>query len=113
MILAMLEKFYVGELVFLLLACGAAWMTGRAVASVWQPLVRVVLYGLLLAWAVRFLHFALYQGPFISVPYYIADYILLTLVGILAYRYTRTNQMVTQYSWMYERASPLSWRNKA
>ena len=27
-------------------------------------------------------------------------------------QYTRTNQMVTQYNWLYERASVLSWKPK-
>ncbi|WP_348643119.1 DUF6867 family protein, partial [Mesorhizobium sp. B2-3-4] len=27
-------------------------------------------------------------------------------------QYTRTNQMVTQYNWLYERASLLSWKPK-
>jgi hypothetical protein len=35
------------------------------------------------------------------------------LLGFLGYRYTRTNQMVTQYSWLYEKVSPLSWRPKS
>ena len=33
--------------------------------------------------------------------------------GILGYKYTRTNQMVSQYHWLYERASPLSWRARS
>jgi hypothetical protein len=30
----------------------------------------------------------------------------------LGYRYTRTNQMTRQYHWLYEKSSPLGWRNK-
>jgi len=44
--------------------------------------------------------------------YYIVDTIVLLIVGTLGYRYTRTNQMVSQYHWLYERASPLSWKAK-
>ena len=35
------------------------------------------------------------------------------IIGMLGYRYTRTNQMVTQYHWLYERASALSWKPKS
>src|SRR4051812_33894120 len=47
---------------FLLVTClmggWAAWMTGRAVALTWGPYWQCVLYLALLAWAVRFIHFA-------------------------------------------------------
>lgn len=106
------EKFLWGELAFLLLACWATWMAGRAVAQSWQGATTFLVYSLLLAIGVRFLHFALYGGPFVSLPHYFFDVILLAIVGLVAFRYTRTNQMVSQYHWLYEKASPLSWRNK-
>lgn len=113
MIYSMLaEHFYLGELAFFLLACWATWMTGRAVAKSWRPLVTFLIYSLLLAAAVRFLHYALYQGPFLSLTHYVSDLVILAIVGVLGYRYTRTKQMVTQYNWLFERASPLSWRAK-
>jgi hypothetical protein len=114
MIYAMIfEKFFIGELVFLGLALWATWMTGRATASTWREISAFLVYALLLAAGVRFLHFALYEGPFLSLIHYLSDLALLSLVGIIAYRYTRTGQMVTQYHWLYERASPISWRNRA
>lgn len=113
MILAMFQKFYIGEPIFMLLVCWAAWMTGRAVAKVWQGPPRVVLYALLLAAAARFLHYALYQGPFLNLPYYLADFVLLAAIGLAAFRYTRTNQMVGQYGWLYEKVSPFSWKERA
>lgn len=106
------ENFYWGELAFFLLACWATWMTGRAVAKAWRPLLTFLIYSLLLAAAVRFLHYALYQGPFLSLTHYLSDLAVLAVVGVLGYRYTRTKQMVTQYNWLFERASPLSWRAK-
>ena len=113
MILAMIiEHFYIGELAFFLLACWATWMTGRAVARVWQKPSAFLVYALLLAAAVRFLHYALYGGAFLSLGYYLADLVVLSIVGLVAFQYTRTNQMVTQYSWLYERTSPLGWREK-
>jgi hypothetical protein len=102
-----------GESVFLLLCCGAAWMTGRSIASDWKPLWSLALSVLALGFATRFLHYALYHAPFISVSRFVTDTALLAVVAYIAYRYTRTNQMTRQYYWLYEKASPISWRNKS
>jgi hypothetical protein len=113
MIYAMIfEKFYPGEAVFFLLGCWATWMAARAVAVTWGSIGQFLVYALGLALGMRFLHFALYEGPFISGIHYVSDLVALTIVGIIAYRYTRTKQMVSQYGWLYEKASPLSWRNR-
>ncbi len=114
MILSLLtEHFYIGELVFFLLACGGTWLTGRAVARIWQGPGTFLVYSLGLAAGVRFLHYALYGGPFLSLPHYLSDLVILAIIGVFAHRYTRTKQMINQYPWLYERASPLSWKSKA
>ena len=99
---------------FLFITCllggGAAWMTGRACAQTWRPMSSLVVFLLLLGIAVRFIHHALFNGTMFTAQYYIVDTIILLVIGILGYQYTRTNQMVTQYNWLYERASLLSWR---
>ncbi|HEY5816882.1 MAG TPA: hypothetical protein VIU14_00580 [Mesorhizobium sp.] len=95
-----------------LLGGWAAWMTGKACAQTWRPYVALVIYLLALGLAVRFLHHALFGGTMFSARYYIVDTIILLVLGTLGYRYTRTKQMVTQYHWMYEKVSPLSWRAK-
>jgi Domain of unknown function (DUF6867) len=101
---------------FLLVTCilggTAAWMSGRAVANGWQPLPQLIFYLLLLGVAVRFIHHALFGGTMFSVHYYVADMIVLMILGLLGFRYTRTSQMVTQYRWMYERTGPLTWRER-
>jgi hypothetical protein len=99
--------------VTLLLGGGGAWMTGRATAQTWRPMTSLVVYLLLLGIAVRFIHHALFNGTMFAAQYYIVDTIILLIIGILGYKYTRTNQMVTQYSWLYEKASALSWRAKS
>ena len=53
-----------------------------------------------------------FDGTMFSFHYYIVDTIVLMILGFLGYQYTRTNQMVSQYHWLYERASPLSWKAK-
>jgi hypothetical protein len=102
-----------GESVFLLLCCGAAWMTGRSVATDWKSLVSLALGVIALGFATRFLHHALYHAPFLSLDRFLTDTALLGVVAYIAYRFTRTNQMTRQYYWLYEKASPISWRDKA
>jgi len=101
---------------FLLVTCvlggGAAWMTGRAYAITWRSVPALVLALLLLGIATRFIHHALFGGTMFSLHYYIVDTIVLMILGFVGYQYTRTNQMVTQYNWLYERASLLSWKPK-
>ncbi len=57
-------------LVFTLLLGGwAAWMTGRATAITWRPYGMLIPYLLILAAAVRFFHYALFQGTLLSLHY--------------------------------------------
>jgi hypothetical protein len=89
---------------------GAAFMAGRGLARGWKPVWRVFLYMALLAGAIRFFHYALFDGALLSPYYYLVTYAVLLVFGILGYRAMRTTQMVTQYRWLYERTSPLTWR---
>ena len=95
-----------------LLGGWAAWMTGRASAQTWRPKSSLVVFVLLLGIGIRFIHHALFEGTMFTLHYYIVDTILLMAFAFVGYQYTRTNQMVTQYNWLYERASPLSWKPK-
>jgi hypothetical protein len=106
-----------------LLGGGAAFLTGRALASGWKSFGRVVAYMLLLGLAVRFLHWGLFQnatyeswrnmqGSLLSLHYYAADTLVLILAAWLGYRLERARQMATQYGWIYERTSPLTWRKR-
>ena len=88
-------------------------MTGRACARTWRPVVSLVVYLLLLGIAVRFIHHALFEGTMFSAQYYIVDTAILLAFGLVGYRYTRARQMVSQYPWLYERASLLGWRPKS
>jgi Domain of unknown function (DUF6867) len=95
-----------------ILGGGAAALAGRAIASTWRPYWYVIVYMLLLGAAVRFLHFALFQGDILAVTSYVTDAVYLVVVGSLSYRITRTNQMAGQYPWLYERTGPFSWRER-
>ncbi|MBF9233420.1 DUF6867 family protein [Microvirga alba] len=91
----------------------AAWMTGRAIAITWRPFWNLVLYLLILAAAVRFIHFALFQGTLLSVHYYAIDAIVLLIIGTLGFKYNRARMMTSQYRWLYERSGPFGWKEKA
>ena len=96
-----------------LLGGGAAWMTGRSAAQTWRPMSSLFVYLLLLGIAVRFIHHALFNGTMFTAQYYFVDTVVLMVIGFLGYRHTRTNQMVTQYSWLYERTSLLGWKARS
>lgn len=93
-----------------ILGGGAAFLAGRGLARTWRPFWRVFFYMALLAGAVRFFHYALFDGALVSLHYYLITYAVLVAACGLGYRVMRTTQMVTQYRWLYQRTSPLTWR---
>lgn len=109
------EEASVWQFLFVTCVLGgwAAWMTGRACAETWRSYTSLVIYLLALGLGVRFIHHALFGGTMFSLQFYVVDTIVLMIFGTLGYKYTRTNQMVTQYYWLYEKASPLSWKPKS
>ena len=109
------EEANVWEFLFVtcLLGGWAAWMTGKACAQTWRPYIALVIYIMVLGIGVRFIHHALFEGTMFTLQYYIVDTIVLLILATLGYKYTRTNQMVSQYNWLYERASLLSWKPKS
>jgi hypothetical protein len=107
------DSFGIFVLVTLLLGGGAAYLSGRAIAATWRPWWHVIVYMLILALAVRFLHFALFGGTLLSPHYYAVDLFFCLLFGFLGYRVTRAAQMSTQYGWLYQRTGPLKWAPRA
>ncbi|CAN7513431.1 hypothetical protein LJR030_005276 [Rhizobium sp. LjRoot30] len=101
---------------FLFITCiiggWTAWRTGKSVAENWQSYNTVVIYTLLLGIGIRFVHHALFEGTMFSPQYYVVDTIVLLLFSTAGFRYYRTRQMATNYYWLYEKASPFSWRQK-
>lgn len=105
-------SFGVFLLVTVILAGGAAWMSGRAIASGWRPFWHAALWMLLLGAATRFIHFALFDGTLLSLHYYVVDTIVLIAVAAIGHRFTLTGLMTRQYGWRFERTSPFSWRTR-
>ncbi|HYJ57807.1 MAG TPA: hypothetical protein VEW64_00420 [Methyloceanibacter sp.] len=91
---------------------GAAFLAGQGLARSWKPFWRIFFYMALLAAAVRFVHYALFDGKLLSLYYYLVAYAVLVAAASLGYRSMRTRQMVTQYRWLYERTGPLTWRDR-
>ncbi|PHQ71880.1 MAG: hypothetical protein COB93_02070 [Sneathiella sp.] len=91
---------------------GAAFVSGRSLASKWRPISQPIFYMLLLGLVVRFFHFALFDGTLLSLHYYVVDAAILIAIALLGYRLTRVSQMVTQYRWLYVRSGPFAWREK-
>jgi hypothetical protein len=117
------KSFAAFFLITVVLGGGAAFMAGRAIARSWKPFTRLVFYMMLLALAVRFLHWGLFmdatyqswrdmQGTLLSPHYFLVDTLVLIAMAALGYRLERARQMTTQYSWIYERTSPLTWRKR-
>jgi hypothetical protein len=98
--------------VTVVLGGGAAYLTGRAVASTWVPNGMLVFYCCLLTLAVRFFHFALFTGTLLSPYYFIVDLIVLLALAFLGRQITRSYQMATQYGFAFQRVGLLGWRER-
>jgi hypothetical protein len=99
-------------LVTVILGGGAAALAGRAIAATWRPWWQIVLYALILGGAVRFIHFALFDGTLLSLHYYVVDSVVCLAAGFVGFRAARAAQMVAQYRWINVPEGPLRWRRK-
>ncbi len=95
-------------LVTLVLGGGAAWLTGRATARTWSAWWKLVLYVVLLTIALRFIHFALFEGSFFlpastfgrALEFALVDFVVLMLAAIAGRKLTRSRQMARQYGFL-------------
>jgi hypothetical protein len=90
----------------------AAWMTGRAFAFEWRSPAALAVALLFLGLVTRFIHHALFSGTMFTLQYYVVDTAILMIFGFVSFRFHRTQQMITQYYWLYERNGPLAWRER-
>jgi hypothetical protein len=105
-------SFGIFVLVTIILGGGAAALAGRAIAFTWRPRLLIVVYMLILAAAVRFIHFALFGGTLLSLHYYVVDAALCIAFGFAGFRSARVSQMVAQYRWINQPHGLLRWRRK-
>jgi predicted permease len=85
-------------LLTLLLGGGMAFVSGRTIAETWRPLWQVPVYMFLLALAVRFMHFALFEEVLMSARNLAVDYGVLLALALAGYKLARSQQMATQYT---------------
>lgn len=95
-----------------LLGGAAAFMSGRSIAQSWKSTRILAFYCFLLACAVRFLHYALFEGELLSTKGFAIDLVVMMVAGFLGYRLTRVTQMVTQYRWLYKRSALFWWQSR-
>jgi hypothetical protein len=100
-------------LITVLAGGAAARATGASIAATWRPPWQLFGAAFLLACTVRFLHYALFAEPLLSLVNFLMDYLVVLLAAALGFRRTRTRQMVEQYPWAYEAVGPLWWRAKS
>lgn len=101
---------FLGFTVVLVGGCG--FLMGQAVARTWRPAWQMLPYSLMLAAADRFLVFALFKGELLQPSHFAVAAVVIFALAALGFRLTRTDVMVNQYPWLYERVSLLSWREK-
>ncbi len=83
----------------ILMAGGAAWVTGRAMALAWQrlPLIGAAAIGLGLT--ARFIDYALFAAPF-TWSRLLLDTVVALAAALAGYLLTRRQQMQRQYPWL-------------
>ena len=106
-------SFGIFLLVTIILGGGAAVLAGRAIAQTWRPWWQIVAYMLILGAAVRFIHFALFDGTLLSLDYYAVDSAICLAFGLVGFQAARAAQMVSQYRWINQPNGWLRWRRKA
>lgn len=93
-----------GLWVFLLctvvLGGGTAYISGKVIAQTWRPQWQLPVYVLLIALAVRFMHFALFEEVLVSLKNLGVDYAVLMACGLTGYMAMRRAQMSKQYGWV-------------
>ena len=106
------DKLSIFLIMTVIIGGGAAFLAGRNLASHWRPMWMPAAYMIPLGLALRFFHYALFNGELLSAHYFITDTAVLVAAALLGYQWTMASQMVSRYPWAYERSGPLSWRSK-
>jgi hypothetical protein len=104
------SSVFIFILVTIIMGGAAGYSTGKAIAQTWRPGWHLVASALVLAVAVRFIHYALFGATFLTPQYYVVDTLLVLLAGFIGFRLTRVRQMTARYRWLYEASSAFTWR---
>jgi hypothetical protein len=87
-----------------------AYATGSAIAATWRPRWQLGVYGVLIAIAVRFIHYALFEEPFLAPRSFLVDLVVLFAAAVVGFALTRQRQMIEQYDWLAPAADGQSER---
>jgi hypothetical protein len=98
--LDLLREYAAFLLVSVVLGGGAAWLAGRAIAQTWRPWWQGILYMLVLGGAVRFIHFALFDGMLTEPAGYVRDTLVTIAFAAAGFRVMRRGQMARQYGFL-------------
>ena len=104
------ESIFQVLFVTLVLGGGCALLAGQAIASTWRSIWVAVAAMIPMGFAVRFVHFALFNETLLVPRTYAAETLVLMAIACLSFQRARALQMVSQYYWLYEANGPLSWR---
>jgi hypothetical protein len=90
-----------GVLIFLGLSVviggAASYSAGHALALRWRPIWQTLAYAMLIAAMVRFLHYALFAEPLLSLKEYGLDFAAALGFNLVGFKLTRRRQMERQY----------------
>lgn len=77
----------------------AAFVSGRAIAETWRSRWQAALYMVPLAAGVRFVHFAVFGEPLLSIRSYLVDLAILLACSTAGFMAMRRHQIDRQYGW--------------
>jgi hypothetical protein len=131
------DALWTTVLLTVVLGGAAAAATGRAVARTWRPASRLIAYAALLAGALGFLDYALFENPVIpggrvvdalarvstepvaalgdlggALAGFGVTFVLMLAISMAAYRITRAGQIAQQYGFAFVRKGFFSWRER-
>jgi hypothetical protein len=95
-------------LVTVVIGGGLAYAIGRSTARSWSGWGQMIFFGLLLTFAVRFLHFSLFNGSFFlpaatfgtALHYVVVDFLVILGFASLGRTLTRRAQLARQYGFL-------------
>jgi hypothetical protein len=90
--------FWVFMLCTVVLGGTGAYIAGKAIAETWRPFWAVFAAALGLMLGVRFIHYALFHEPLLSMRNALVDSAVLVVCAIAGHIVARRRQMATQYS---------------
>jgi NAD/NADP transhydrogenase beta subunit len=83
-----------------LLGGGAGFLMGRAVAATWRPLWLLAWFSALIGLGVRFIHYAMFAEPLLSLASLAIDWLLVLAAAGIGHWHQRARQMSVSYPWL-------------